>query len=40
MTKSNFDANMYYMQRDGDIILFMLYIDDLFVIESNIKLIF
>lgn len=39
MIRRNFDANMYNMHKGGDIVLFMLYIDDPFVTSSNIKLI-
>lgn len=39
MIRRNFDVNMYNMYKGGDIVLFMLYIDDLFVTGSNIKFI-
>nr|PNR52224.1 hypothetical protein PHYPA_008598 [Physcomitrium patens] len=31
MTKRDFDANLYYMHKDGYIIILMLYIENLFM---------
>lgn len=35
MIRSNFDANLHYMDKGSNIIIFMLYVDDLFIIESG-----
>lgn len=39
MSKSNFDANLYYIHKDGNTIILMLYIDDLFINRSDTKII-
>lgn len=39
MSKNNFDTNKYYMHNNGNVVLLILYIDNLFVIGSNNKLI-
>lgn len=38
-TRSNFDANIYDIYNDGDIVIFMLYVKNLFITRINIKLI-
>jgi hypothetical protein len=39
MTQSNYDSNMYFMHKNGEIIILMVYVDDLFITGSCDKLI-
>jgi hypothetical protein len=39
MKRSNSDGNMYYMHKNGDTLILMLYVDDLFITRSSDTLI-
>jgi hypothetical protein len=39
LKRSKADGNMYYMHKDGDTLILMLYVDDLFITGSSEKLI-
>jgi hypothetical protein len=39
MTRSNYDSNMYYMRKNGEFLILMVYVDDLFITGSCDKLI-
>lgn len=37
MKRNNYDANMYYMHQDGEELILILYIDDLFITCNRIS---
>lgn len=39
MKRGNFNANMYYIYKDGKTLIIMLYVKDIFLIKSSSKLI-
>jgi hypothetical protein len=39
MVRSNYDSNMYHLRMNSDTIIFMVYVDDLFITGSSDSLI-
>jgi hypothetical protein len=39
MTRNNYDSNMYYIRKNGEFLILMVYVDDLFITGSCDKLI-
>ena len=39
MIRNNYDSNMYYLNQQGNTVILMVYVDDLFIIGSSASLI-